>query len=45
MMHGEIGEGALLDNVICDKYVTINPGVKIYGGGGNPITIGKENVV
>ena len=45
MMHGEIGEGAVLDNVIADKYVTVTEGVKIYGGGGDPIIIGKEKTL
>jgi glucose-1-phosphate adenylyltransferase len=45
MMHGEIGEGALLDNVICDKYVTVSEGVKIFGGGGEPIIIGKDKSI
>ena len=45
MMHGEIGEGAVLDNVICDKYVTIGEGIKIFGGGGEPIIIGKEKTL
>ena len=42
MMHGIIGEGAVLDNVIADKYGTINPGVKIYGGEKDPVIIGKD---
>ena len=41
MMHCEIGEDVVLDNVICDKYVTINDGVKLYGSGSEPIIIGK----
>lgn len=45
MMHGTIGEGAVLDNVIADKYVTIHPGVKIYGGGGDPVIIGKDKTL
>ncbi|MBQ6314950.1 MAG: glucose-1-phosphate adenylyltransferase subunit GlgD [Mogibacterium sp.] len=45
MMHGEIGDGAVLDNVIADKYVKINEGVKLYGGGGEPIIIGKEKTI
>jgi glucose-1-phosphate adenylyltransferase len=46
MMHGDIGENVLLDNVICDKYVTISDGVKIFGGDEeNPIIIGKNNVL
>jgi glucose-1-phosphate adenylyltransferase len=45
MMHCNIGEGAVLDNVICDKYVTINPGVKIYGTGSEPIIIGKGQTI
>ena len=45
MMHGEIGEGAVIDNVIADKYVTISDGVKIYGGGGEPVVIGKGKTI
>jgi glucose-1-phosphate adenylyltransferase len=44
MMHGDIGANAVIDNVICDKYVTINEGVKIYGGDEEvPIIIGKSS--
>jgi len=42
MMHGTIGEGAVIDNVIADKFVTISEGVKIYGGDGEPVVIGKK---
>ena len=45
MMHCDIGEGAVLDNVIADKYVKINDGVKLYGGGGEPIIIGKGKTI
>ena len=46
MMHCNIGEGAVLDNVICDKYVNINPGAKIYGSGGDdPVIIGKGSTI
>lgn len=45
MMHGTIGAGAVLDNVIADKYVTINPGVKIYGGEREPVIIGKDATI
>lgn len=45
MMHGEIGEGVVIDNVIADKYVTISPGVKIYGGEGDPVIIGKHKTI
>ena len=45
MMHSDIGEGAVIDNVIADKYVKINDGVKIYGGGGEPVVIGKNKTV
>lgn len=45
MMHDIIGEGAVLDNVIADKYVTINPGVKIYGGEKDPVIIGKDGTI
>ena len=45
MMHGRIGEGAVIDNVIADKYVTISDGVKIYGGDGEPVVIGKGKTI
>ena len=45
MMHGDIGEDVVLDNVICDKYVKIKDGVKIYGTGDKPIIIGKEMTI
>lgn len=45
MMHGTIGKDAVLDNVIADKYVTINPGVKIYGGEREPVIIGKNQTI
>lgn len=41
MMHCDIGEGAVIDNVIADKYVKVSDGVKIYGGDGEPIVLGK----
>ena len=45
MMHGTIGAGAVIDNVIADKYVTISEGVKIYGGDGEPVVIGKGKTI
>ena len=45
MMHGDIGEGAVIDNVIADKYVRISDGVKIYGGDGEPVVIGKNKTI
>jgi ADP-glucose pyrophosphorylase len=45
MMHGRIGEGAVIDNVIADKYVTISDGVKIYGGDGEPVVIVKGKTI
>jgi ADP-glucose pyrophosphorylase len=45
-MHGDIGENAVIDNVVCDKYVTISDGVKIYGGDeDSPIIIGKNSTL
>lgn len=41
MMYCEIGEGAVLENVICDKFVKIRPGVKLIGSPDKPIVIGK----
>ena len=45
MMHGEIGDGVVLDHVIADKYVTITGGVKIYGTKDAPVVIGKEKTI
>jgi glucose-1-phosphate adenylyltransferase len=45
MMHCHIGKDVVLDNVICDKYVTINDGVKIFGSGDKPVVIGKEMTI
>lgn len=41
MMHGEVGDGVVLDHVIADKYVSITGGVKIYGTNDAPVVIGK----
>lgn len=45
MMHGDIGEGAVIDNVVADKYVTIKDHVKLYGGEGTPVIIGKNKEI
>ena len=45
MMHSNVGKDAVIDNVIADKYVTISDGVKIYGGGGEPVVIGKNKTI
>ena len=42
LMHGLIKKDVVLDNVICDKYVTISDGVKLYGGEKEPVIIGKN---
>ena len=36
-----IGEGAVLDHVICDKYTTFHDGIQISGTAEYPATIGK----
>lgn len=41
MLYSEIGEGALLENVICDKFVKVSPGVKLIGSPEKPIVIPK----
>ena len=45
LMHGMINEGVVLDNVICDKYVNISAGVKLYGGEKEPVIIGKNATI
>ena len=42
MMHVDIGDGAMLDNVIADKYVTISDKVKIQGDEDEPVIIHKD---
>ncbi len=41
MQHGEILENASLDNVICDKYVTVSRGAMLAGSPDNTFLIGK----
>lgn len=41
MMYCEIGEGAVLENVICDKFVKVSPGARIIGSPEKPIVIPK----
>ena len=41
MMHCEIGEGAVLENVIADKFVKISAGTKISGTPEAPIVLPK----
>ena len=43
MAHTVIGENVCLENVISDKYVHIQPGVKLFGSCDNPITIEKRS--
>ena len=45
MMHGEVGDGVVLDRVIADKYVQITGGVKIYGTKDAPVVIGKNKKI
>ena len=45
MMHGEIGDGVVLDHVIADKYASITGGVKIYGTKDAPVVIGKRKTI
>ncbi|MGE4483630.1 MAG: glucose-1-phosphate adenylyltransferase subunit GlgD [Oscillospiraceae bacterium] len=37
-----IGAGAVLENVVCDKYVTVKDGVTLLGSTEKPIAIGKK---
>ena len=41
MMHGEIGENALVHGVVTDKNVVITAGAKIAGGSEGPLIVGK----
>ena len=41
MMYCEIGDGAVLENVICDKFVKVSPGVKLIGSPEKPIILDK----
>lgn len=43
MAHSVIGRHVCLENVICDKYVRIQPGVRLYGSPDNPIVIEKSS--
>ncbi|QDR83213.1 Glycogen biosynthesis protein GlgD [Sporomusa termitida] len=45
MQKGEIGPGAVLENVICDKDVKITAGKKLKGELNHPVVIGKGTVV
>ena len=45
MLYSEIGEGAVLENVICDKYVKVSPGAKIIGTPDNPIVLSKGSTI
>ena len=42
MMHVDIGDGAMLDNVIADKYVKVSDRVKIEGDVDEPVIIPKS---
>lgn len=41
MLYGDIGEGAILENVICDKFVKVAPGTKLIGTPERPIVLPK----
>lgn len=45
MQNGEVGPGAVLENVICDKDVKITAGKKLKGELNHPIVIAKGTVV
>lgn len=45
MQKGEIGPGAVLENVICDKDVKITAGKRLKGELNHPVVIGKGTVV
>lgn len=45
MLYSEIGEGAFLENVICDKFVKIGAGVKLIGTPEKPIVLTKGTII
>ena len=45
MSRGIIQPGALLENVICDKFVTISSGNKLSGTPGKPLVIPKDSEI
>lgn len=45
MQKGEIGPGAIIENVICDKDVKITAGKKLKGEANHPIVIEKGTVI
>ena len=45
MQHGEIGENARLEHVICDKNVTIRADVQISASYGRPMAINKKEQI
>lgn len=45
MMYCEIGDGAVLENVICDKNVKVSAGSKIIGTADKPIVLDKGTTV
>ena len=45
MLHTVIGENAYIDNLICDKYVTVSDGVHISGGMQRPLIAGKGEML
>lgn len=45
MSRGMIEPGALLENVICDKFVTISSGNKLSGTPGKPLVIPKRSEI
>lgn len=45
MMYCEIGDGAVLENVICDKMVKVSAGSKIIGTADKPVVLSKGTIV
>lgn len=45
MQHCDIPEGVILENVICDKYVSLKPGIHITGSPEAPITLNKKEMI
>ncbi len=42
MPNGVVNQGALIENVICDKYVTIGDGVKLSGSAERPLIVTRK---
>ena len=45
MQHCDIGEHVILENIICDKYVTIKSDVQLSASYGSPLAISKKELI